>query len=407
MNECLNDAENDYVCTACMYSRTYVCHAGHFSNAISPAGKASRHLSGCGSQPELPLHAFSSFAAGKPKPPRPSSRLASSRQSSPLSDQPFMHVTASRAGSPSPEAPLLRDQASLTAVDRRSASTDRLISGGNRMESSTSDAAAGAATGHRTNTDAEMERQPALWPRQESCSLAAGTASAFDPLWPPPASAALPVNAASRDSDQEPGPSTGQAIKRKVSAHFGGQSKRHRSAEAEELPVRVSPHGLLGGLVGKLNPKQAYDASCDSSADDSISVDLQSADSGHPEKEDVSVAADDASDDADQNNADLQVEAIAGLEHVQPFASIANVAVGAIAKAASLKKFGMAESQKPMKHRHAHNVLQPFAPPRRCTASQEGQPHAAECTHGAGSVAPALQKFACLVGPIERSQTST
>ena len=384
-------------------------YAGHLNNATSPAGKASRHLSGCGSQPELPLHAFSSFAAGKLNPPHPSSRLASSRQSSPLSDQPSMLVTTSRAGSPSPEAPSQHDQVSLTAVDRRSASTDR-------AESSTSDAAAAdAAAGHMTDTAAEMERQSAgagsaRWPKQGSCSLAAGTGSAFGPLKPAPVGLVLPVKAASRDLDQEQGPSSGQNNKRKVSAHFGGQPKRHRSTEAEVLPVRGSPYGLLGGLVGKLKPQApACDASCDSSAGDSISVDLdtaeEAADCGHAEQEDVLMAPDGVNGDADQNSVERPVKPIAGLEHVQPFASIANVAVSTVAKAASLKKFGMAEAQKAMKHHHVRNVLQPFAPPRRCSASQEGQSHAAECTRGAGSVAPALQKFACLVGAGERSTT--
>ena len=389
-----------------------VCYSGRFSNITSPAGKASLHLSGCGSQPELPLHAFSSFAAGKLNPPRPSSRLASSRQSMPLSDHPSTLVTRSRAESPPPEAPSLHGQVSLTAVDIKSASTDRLVPGHTRMGSSTSDAAANAAAGCMTDTDEELERQSAggrsaLRHRDESCSLAAGTGSAFHSLRPPSLSAVLPIKAASKDCGQEQGPSTVQANKRKVSAHFGGQPKRHRSAEAEELPVRVSPHGLLGGLVGKLNPRPA----CDSSADDSISVDLDTAevaaDSGQLEQEDVSMASDDANGDADQKIVGPRVESIAGLEHVQPFASIANVAVGTIAKAASLKKFGLAESQKPMKHCHAHNVLQPFAPPRRCNASQEGQTQAAERTRRAGSrsVAPALQQFACLVGPSERSET--
>ena len=389
----------------------YVWPAGHFSSATSPAGKASRHLSGCGSQPELPLHAFSSFAAGNLNPPRPASRLtSSSRQSSPLSDQPSMLVTTSGAGLHSAGAPSLHDQVSLTAVDSRSASTDRLVLGHNITEASTSDVAADAAAGRVIDTDAEMERQSAgersaLWPIQESCSLAAaGTGSAPSPLRPLASSAVLPAKAASGDRGQEQGPSISQANKRKVSAHFGGQPKRHRSAEAEDLPVPVSQHGLLGGLVGKLNPPPACDARRHSSAGDSISVDLDSAeeaaDCGHPEQEDVSVAP----DDADQNSVQPRVEAIAGLEHVQPFASIAHTAVGTVAKAASLKKFGMAESQKPMKHRHAQKVLQPFAPPRRCNASQQEQLHAAECTHGAGSVAPALQKFACLVGPSERSK---
>ena len=399
--------DDDYVCVACMHKGMLLLYAGLFNNATSPAGKASRHLSGCGSQPELPLHAFSSFVAGKLDPPRPSSRLASSRQSSALYDQPSMLVTTSRAGSPSPEAPSRHDQFSLTAVDRRSASTDR-------AESSTSDAAAAdaAAAGHMTDTAAEMERQSAgarsaMLPKQGSCSRAAGTGSAFGPLKPAPVGLVLPVKAASRDLDQEQGPSSGQNNKRKVSAHFGGQPKRHRSAQAEVLPVRGSPYGLLGGLVGKLKPQApACDASCDSSAGDSISVDLdtaeEAADCGHAEQEDVSMAPDGVRD-ADPNSVECPVKPIAGLEHVQPFASIANVAVSTVAKAASLKKFGMAEAQKAMKHHHARNVLQPFAPPRRCSASQEGQ--SAERTRGAGSVAPALQKFACLVGAGERSTT--
>lgn len=289
----------------------------------------------------------------------------------------------------------------MSAVHRRSISADRPISA--HLERSTSSAAANAAAGNRTDTDAEMDCQPAV-----ARSFVTDTSCAFGPLRPPSVSGELPAKSpteASRGSAPEQGLCMGQASKRKVSAHFGGKTKRHRSAEAEEpVPVHVSPHGLLGGLVGRLHPRP-----CDtSSADDSISVDLdtpeEAADSGHQQQEDVSGAA---RGGAQQNDMEPHIEAISGLEHVQPFASIANVAVDSIAKAASLRRFGMAEPQKSTKHRHAGTVLQPFAPPRRCKASQDKQRHAAECTpvENGGSVAPALQKFACLVGPSERSQT--
>ena len=298
---------------------------------------------------------------------------------------------------------------SLTAIDRRTTSTDTPSS----LEASTSDAAANAAAAeNRPTTD--MNSQPARsrsapWPWQESCSPAVGNGSTFEALRLPAASGGLLNKAvASRSSSQEQEPSTGQATKRKVSSYFGGQPKRHRSAEAEELPVRISPHGLLGGLVSKLNPQKPC-GDGDSSADDGISVDLdadEEADCSHVPQRDVPVATDDDSEDAQQNDVEPHPEAIAGLEHVQPFASIANHVVGKV-KAASLKKFGMAaaDMQKSTAHRRERNVLQPFAPPRRCSVSQDRPQHAAGCTQGGSCIAPALQKFVCSTGSSDRPQT--
>ena len=170
--------------------------------------------------------------------------------------------------------------------------------------------------------------------------------------------------------------------------------------EVEELPAHASPHGLLGGLVSKLKPQQSCDDH-DSSADDGIDIDLDSAEVAnrdHVEHEDAPVALNDESADAAQEAAatELRSAPVVGLEHVQPFASIANVAVNKV-KAASLKKFGMADSDKSATR--ARNVLHPFAPPRRSNASQgvQQQTNDADASQGSRHVAPALQKFACLV----------
>lgn len=294
-----------------------------------------------------------------------------------------------------------------TAVDGGSASPDRLVSAQDSMQSGAYDTAEAAAD---SSTGMDMGRQsagngPAAYRALAGYELGApapGSASGLGPLWLPAGEPALPVEGASVCAVDEPEPSRGQASKRKVSAFFGGQHKRPRSAEAEELPVHASPHGLLGGLVSKLTPQPSCDE-CNSSADDSISVDLD-AESCHVKKKGVSVARDDASDGTEEKDVETYAESIAGLEHIQPFASIANVAVSKV-KAASLKKFGMdADSQKPLTHRHARSVLQPFAPPRRCNASQDGR-HAAGCAQEGGLVAPSLQTFACLVGSNDRSRT--
>ena len=216
----------------------------------------------------------------------------------------------------------------------------------------------------------------------------------------PSAQKASPFKTASTGCSQ---PSALQPPKRKVSTFFGGQPKRHKSVEAEELPPHASPYGLLGGLVSKLKPQQSLDGH-DSSADDGIDVDLDFAavtNLDRVEQEDVLVEASDACADAEQEGVAklLRSTPVVGLEHVQPFASIANVAVNKV-KAASLKKFGMAEADKSATR--ARNMLHPFAPPRRCNASQGVQQQTNDGPQGSKHIAPALQKFACLVGSDER-----
>lgn len=389
-------------------SPSMCCHAGSFSSATSPAGKASRHLSGCGSQPELPQHIFSSFAAGKPSIPRPPSRLATSRASPPLSEAACTHQPALTASPeiPSPEEQVLLASTAPTALDEGSGSPDISASAQCSLEIGSPSGAASVAADNRTGMD--MSGQAAggravpcgTSPVHEAALPAAGSASAVGlvPVGLPASRHVLPASAASRGAIHEPASGRGQAGKRKVSAFFGGQHKRLRNAEAEELPVPASPYGLLGGLVSKLTPQPPRD-DCDISADDSISVDLDA----DVEREGVAVARDNASEAAEQEDVEPHTEAIAGLEHVRPFASIANVAVGKV-KAASLNKFGMAGLQKPTTRQHVRSVLQPFAPPRRWNASQDGQ-HAAGCTQGGSLVAPALQNFACLVASNDKSRT--
>lgn len=490
-----------------------ICIAGHFSTATSPAGKASRHLSGCGSQPELPQHAFATFAAGHHDPGRPSSQLANSRHASPCPDQALTqpgsghqpaallhgshappvrtrklsplsdqtpgsegnskqspsldqemlssrvssskpslppeqdsdqlrsrgpsHVlldkeSADRGSSrnnssslkvsvlgtspllnvPLPEEPALHSSTSLSAIGR-SPCADRqgCLSAHSSMDISVDDATVEGAALDRTTAgvSAEMEvaasrPSSASQPRTKSILPLIGNSSASVALKPSSARIDSPFKAASRSFASEQGTSSDQSVKRKVSAYFGGQPKRHKSAEAEESPAHASSHGLLGGLVSKLKSQQSVDNST-SLQHDSIDIYLEDAedkpdldrvgqDSVQSDSELLDVEHDDAA-------ASLHLEPIAGLEHIQPFASIANVAVGRVT-AASLKKFGMGDAQKPAKHRHAAagQVLQPFAPPRRRNASQEVQHHQDddECRQATRTAAPVLQNFACLVG---------
>lgn len=340
--------------------------------------------------------------------PRPPSRLASSRASPPLSEGACTHQTTLRASPevPSPEEQVLLASTAPTELDEGSGGPDRLAWAPGSMEMGSTSGAASVAADNGTGTDmsSQAARGEAVpcWtsPVHEASLPAAGSVSAVGrgPIGLPAGRPVLPVSAASRGTIQEPASSRGQASKRTVSAFFGGQHKRPRSAEAEDLPVHASPYGLLGGLVSKVTPQLPCDE-CDSSADDSISVDLDA----DVEREGVSAARDDASEAAEQEDVEPHTEAIAGLEHVQPFASIANVAVSKV-KAASLKKFGMADSQKPTTRCHARSVLQPFAPPRRWSAAQDGQ-HAAGCTQGGSAIAPALQNFACLVAANDKAQT--
>ena len=423
-----------------------MCIAGRFDSTGSPAGKASRHLSGYGSQPELPQHAFSSFAAGKhgnpwlPSHPGSSSTGAphpyirpgllgssSIREDSPAlegSQQAFGHTGNGRSASPSPELlpshqqALQHNSSSSSSVMERSPSADKSMLASDSLDVSASwssfadeaaaaDAAvadAGLAPTRGRNAEAvsELERSgslPATYPvgRDQGLSLPTRASSAaLKSRQLPAAQVVSPFKAASRSCAIEPEPSTEeQPPKRKVSAYFGGQPKRHKSIEAEALPGHATLHGLLGGLVSRLQPAKPVD-DCDSSVDDDIDLDLEATEEArcdHEQQHASSLQTSRIPGIGQQTTASgAPSEAIAGLEHVQPFASIANVAVSKV-RAASLKKFGMAACQK---SGHARSVLQPFAPPRRCNASQGRQQHAAATTSEAQHTAPALQQFACL-----------
>jgi len=188
--------------------------------------------------------------------------------------------------------------------------------------------------------------------------------------------------------------------RRKVSAHFGSLPKRPKSVEADALPSNVNPFGVLAGLVSKLKP-QSPPSELDSSTNEDFDIDLETNEDGTDdcmqEEEEEGAGVDrDASSMEEQNVASsMHNDPIAGLKHIQPFASIANVAVNNV-KAASLQKFGM-RPQIAAKKWHDCALLQPFAPPRRCNASQMVQQQATGSKCQAAGKPPALQHFVCNV----------
>lgn len=185
---------------------------------------------------------------------------------------------------------------------------------------------------------------------------------------------------------QQPPSNCRMSATRRISSHFGSSLKRRRSSEPDGHMSRPHPYGILGGLVNKLQINRAGSAvPSDACSDGDVDVDLETRTSAEMASGDAEASAgeDDMCDDE-------RCVPIAGLEHVQPFASIANMAVASI-EAASLQKFGMSKSST---SRHGltklHNdVLQPFAPPRR----KKG----ALIDRSQSAVAPSLQQFACTV----------
>ncbi len=498
-------------------------HAGRFSHATSPAGKASRHLSGCGSRPELPQHAFAHFAAGKFPTSKPPSRPARSptpdETDSPLagadshSSDALSNLLA-RAREPDRiDSPVLRANSSCSAAlanllarSRMSTHTDvpaaaiavaaagisnnasqsgRLarshtpeqtdspaatagsvndLGSSNRIQHAFNIFAAGKGSApqasssrlaNRHTTDqsdspaaasnaqaaelAKAEQSPAggrsgddaeghaVQPRADVGDAAGANASAdFYSTSPgglesgdsPPA-AQLPSSSTSSPFKQGRAPSgslvspfkdasraawdqqcsVDRPARRKVSAHFGSLPKRLKSVEADALPSDANPFGVLGRLVSKLK-LQSPPSELDSSTHEDFDVDLETNEDGTEdcmqEEEEGAGVDRDASGMEEQNGvSSMHHDPIAGLKHIQPFASIANVAVNNV-KAASLQKFGM-RPQKAAKKGHEHALLQPFAPPRRCNASQvvQQQPAGSKCQ--AAAKPPALQHFVCNV----------
>ena len=491
--------------------------AGRFSHATSPAGKASRHLSGCGSQPELPNHAFAHFSASKLPTSNPPSRPARSptpdETDSPLagadsnSSAALSGLLARSHGPDRTDSPTLRANSSCSAalanllarsrmsthtdvpaaaagISNNSSQSGRLarsvtpeqtdspaatagsvndLGSSNRIQHAFNIFAAGkgstlASSGRladRHTTDrsdspaaatnpaaepAKAEQSPAggrsggdaaghtVQSRADFGDATGASASAnFYSTSPgdlesgnsPPA-AQLPSSRTSsafkqgrqpkgclvspfKDASRAPWEQqciVDRPARRKVSTHFGSLPKRLKSVEADALPSDANPFGVLGGLVSKLKP-QSPPSQLDSSTNEDFDIDLDTNEHGtddcmQEEEEGAGVDGDASSMEEQNGVSSMHHDPIAGLKHIQPFASIANVAVDSV-KAASLQKFGM-RPQNAAKNGYARALLQPFAPPRRCNASQAVQQQATGSKCQAGGKLPALQHFVCNVG---------
>lgn len=435
----------------------FLLSVGRFSNATSPAGKASRHLSGCGSQPELPHHAFSSFAAGKLGTTHQSSKQAAfhthdltdrdaatgqGHATSNLSGRPSRGCTPEQTDSPaaadgslngsgsshrlqhafsifaagkgrgssgpahslagsrthsqtdSPAAAMMLQEARLTVYER-SPDNDRVANHADghmhpRADLSHAECARAVADFYTSPGGLEPDNSPA-----DARLLSGSTSSPPKGACLPSVPSTSPFKDASKSAWEED-TRRDRPARRNVSAHFGSLPKRHKSVEADELPLNANPCGVLGGLVNKLKP-QRLSSDPGSSANEDFDIDLSTAEDEGPDcMQDDGTGlerVDNSSEGQHALTSNTQHDPIAGLEHIQPFASIANVAVANV-KAASLQRFGM--MQKPFKKGHDRKVLQPFAPPRRCNASHElPQELDANGRHRNKDEPPALQQFAC------------
>lgn len=472
--------------------------SGRFSTSTSPAGKASRHLSGCGSQPELP-HPFSSFAAGKTAGRTSAQSDRPLHRSSPFdaghsglhvphrqyhhsptpdqTDSPAVAASIAEGQTAQPKRnslPLVRVARSLTPeqMDSPAAASTTSSSGllgplQSAFSSFTAGRADSGALQGRADIGAQQGRAPssaiqgqanssqlscgmpvavAVSPQQDarrpayskpstadgphvlpdlSCTKlvssdlqddsnlaatrlsASGCLSGGDEDSEPSDSISSPVRDSSlptvvqdspfRAASQSPfaklsnGPKPGR---RKVSAHFGSSAKRHQSAGSNELHTVATPYGVLGGLVNRLQPK---DSSPEESTNDTdIDVEAGEAGSSDTEQDPIRDAAPECSSADDIHTADGPQQClVAGLEHIQPFASIASKVVNDVT-AASLQKFGLGrqEAKGAVRRGNQSRVRQPFAPPRSCNASQSSQ--------SANFVAPSLQQFVCKAGNHER-----
>ena len=479
----------------------------------SPAGKASRHLSGCGSQPELPQHAFSAFTAGKrcsalqnsrpagsPAPDKTDSCLAhvDSSNSAAVSILPTRSCTPNQtdtpaAGTSSSSSAAL---ANLLARGRMATQTDSPMAGAitnpsadlaGRPASSCTPAQAAALAGafsrgsdpkstnsiqhafsifaagrggsaepssrladthtlDHSSSPATMpslqESEPAAvvqssgsgrsgegagWhavqPSADGSADACGRASvAFYSTSPggfepdnSPANAHLPASTSPCPVKQGSLPSSGpvspfkeasraswerqsaiqRPARRKVSSHFGSLPTRHKSVGPDDLPSAANPCGVLGGLVSKLQPQRSP-SDVDSLTNEDFEVDLGTTEDLHSGCMQDDTAEHDRDPDSmeEEESPDNHMHhtPIAGLEHIQPFASIANMAVTKVT-AASLQKFGM-QPQKAVAKGHARTVLQPFAPPRRRNAPQGTQQQSGRNLSDQGAPL-SLQQFAC------------
>lgn len=359
---------------------TSILHAGLQKVTTSPAGKASRHLSGCGSQPEPLHHPFSSFASSSSKQvhtshvqhrpstaeaggPSSSNQLHASAMQQPSNGSQAVPSFHANARSPSPA--VSQDETGAAA---------RL---NNLLRA---DVKAGAAYTAAQHWSEVLRPSPPTLPLKAAAQHSPGTAlrSPSVPHDSIPKADAVPGGATIvRSGCKE------RSAKRRVSSHFGATAKRQRSNEASCYPDRPNPYGVLGGLVNQLQIRRsASGASLFSSSEaDDIGVELE-ADS--PPEEHINqkaVPSPDLYDDISDTEPEMPSDPIAGLEHIQPFASIANLAVENI-RSSSLQKFATSRCE-------AHSdVLQPFAAPRR-SGSASAQPKSTQAR-----VTPLLQQYA-------------
>ncbi|KAL0030113.1 hypothetical protein WJX79_008504 [Trebouxia sp. C0005] len=211
--------------------------SGRFSHATSPAGKASRHLSGCGSQPELPQHAFAHFAAGKFATSNPPSRPARS----PTPDE----TDSSFDGADS------NSSAVLSNLLARGCEPDRTDS---PPGADVGDAAGASASADFYSTSPggveSSDSPPAAQLPSSSTSLP------FKQGRAPSGHLVSPFKDASRAPWQQQY-SVDRPARRKVSSHFGSLPKRLKSVEADALSSGANPFGLLGGLKFGMRPQNA------------------------------------------------------------------------------------------------------------------------------------------------------
>ena len=330
-------------------------------------------------------HAFNIFAAGKGSAPQASSSRLADRHTTDQSDSPAAACNAQAAelakAEESPAGGRSADDAAGHTVQSRADVGD---AAGTSVSADFYSTSPGGLESGDSPPAAQLPSR--------------STSSPFKQGRVPSGHLVSPFKDASR-APWEQQCSVDRPARRKVSTLFGCLPKRLKSVEADALPSDANPFGVLGGLVSKLKP-QSPPSELDSSTREDFDIDLETMEDGtdecmQEEEEGAGVDKDGRSIEEQNGVSSMHHDPIAGLKHIQPFASIANVAVNNV-KAASLQKFGM-RPQNAAKKGHDHALLQPFAPPRRCNASQVVQQQATGSKCQAGGRPSALQNFVCNV----------
>ncbi|KAL0050067.1 hypothetical protein WJX82_003781 [Trebouxia sp. C0006] len=257
--------------------------SGRFSHATSPAGKASRHLSGCGSQPELPQHAFAHFAAvGKFLTSNPPSRPAKSKGSVGQASSSRLAGRHTTDQSDSPAAASNAQVAELAKAEQSPAggrSADDASGHAVQPRADVGDAADASASADFYSTSPGGLESGDSPPAAQLPSRS--TSSPFKQGRVPSGHLVSPFKDASR-APWEQQCSVDRPARRKVSTLFGCLPKRLKSVEADALPSDANPSGVLGGLVSKLKP-QSPPSELDSSTREDVDIDLETMEDGTDE----------------------------------------------------------------------------------------------------------------------------